>query len=132
MTNARNPAGGTISAITFTDNEKQYLESQLARIATADGGEAQPNVAPVGFDFDGPYFYVSGHDVERTLKYRNVQSNPRVSLVVDDQPSVNPWVVRGVKIHGMAEIIARDGYVGAGAYIQIEPKRKWSWGIDSP
>ncbi len=75
----------------FSDIETAYLKSQpLARIATASKEGLQPDVAPVGFDFDGTYFYVSGFDLAKTLKYKNVQSNPKVSLVVDDLVSVEP------------------------------------------
>lgn len=58
----------------FSDRKNEYLKSQrLARIATASREEMQPDVAPVGFDFDGTYFYVSGYDLKKTLKYKNVQ-----------------------------------------------------------
>jgi hypothetical protein len=44
--------------VMFSDKEISYIKSQrLARIATASS-ELQPDVAPVGFDFDGTYFYV--------------------------------------------------------------------------
>jgi pyridoxamine 5'-phosphate oxidase family protein len=40
----------------FSENEITYLKSQrIARIATASA-QLQPDVAPVGFDFDGTYF----------------------------------------------------------------------------
>ena len=115
----------------FTDEETKYIGSQkLARIATSSNGSSQPDVAPVGYDFDGEYFYIGGINVERTLKYKNVRVNPRVSLVIDDLLSTNPWQVRGLKIHGSADIVEREGYTGAGEYIRIKPAKKWSWGID--
>ena len=44
----------------FTEEEAAYLQSQpLARIATV-GPDGQPDVAPVGFEFDGTYLYVGG------------------------------------------------------------------------
>ena len=59
----------------FSQKEIEYIKSQrLARIATAAPSVAsskekvqgedtsiQPDVVPVGFDFDGHYFYVDGH-----------------------------------------------------------------------
>jgi PPOX class F420-dependent enzyme/OxyR family protein len=78
----------------FSQKETEYLSSQrLARIATASSreGSIQPDVVPVGFDFDGEYFYVSGMNLLKSTKYKNVQKNPRVALVVDDLKSVNPW-----------------------------------------
>ncbi|MDQ3977623.1 MAG: PPOX class F420-dependent oxidoreductase, partial [Thermoproteota archaeon] len=99
----------------FSQKEKDYLNSQrLARIATASsrGGFIQPDVVPVGFDFDGEYFYVSGMNLLKSTKYKNVQNNPRVALVVDDLKSVNPWEPRGIRIYGIADIVTRqDGYM---------------------
>lgn len=79
------------SALKLTDKEIAYLQTQrLPRIATASA-EAQPDVVQVGFEFDGEYFYVGGHDLPKTVKYRNVQINPKVALVVDDLQSIRPW-----------------------------------------
>jgi pyridoxamine 5'-phosphate oxidase family protein len=116
----------------FSEKEIAYLHSQrLARIATASE-EHQPDVAPVGFDFDGTYFYVGGINLPTTLKYKNIQKNPKVSLVIDDMESTTPWKPRGIKIHGTADLTTRKGYVGAATYIRIKPGEKWSWGIEEP
>jgi pyridoxamine 5'-phosphate oxidase family protein len=116
----------------FSEKESAYLKSQrLARIATVSN-DLQPDVAPVGFDFDGTYFYVGGYNLSKTLKYKNVQNNPKVSLVTDDLESINPWRPRGIKIHGIADLIAHKGYAGPGTYIRIKPKEMWSWGIEEP
>ncbi|MBI4527079.1 MAG: PPOX class F420-dependent oxidoreductase [Deltaproteobacteria bacterium] len=116
----------------FLEKEIAYLKSQrLARLATVSKA-LQPDVAPVGFDFDGTYFYVGGINLPTTLKYKNAQNNPKVSLVIDDLESINPWRPRGIKIHGIADFITRQGYVGAGTYIRIKPSEKWSWGVEEP
>src|ERR671923_291883 len=116
----------------FSEKEIDYLKSQrLARIATVSE-KLQPDVATVGFDFDGTYFYVGGLNLPKTLKYKNTQNNPKVSLVVDDMETINPWRPRGIKIHGVADLITRQGYVGAGTYIRVKPKETWSWGIEEP
>lgn len=114
----------------FSDRELEYLKSQrLARIATASK-DGVPDVAPVGFDFDGKYFYVGGIHLTRTHKYKNVIKNPKVSLVIDDLKSVEPWQPRFVKIFGTADVVTRNGYVGQATYIRITPQRKTSWGLD--
>lgn len=114
----------------FTQNEIAYLNSQpLARIATASGG-GQPDVAPVGFDFDGEFFYVSGRNNKRTLKYKNAQSNEQAALVVDDLATVKPWRPRGIKVHGRVDLVFRKGYAGEKEYLRLKPERKWSWGIE--
>lgn len=116
----------------LSQKEIAYLKSQrLARIVTASE-ELQPDVAPVGFDFDGTYFYVGGINLPKTLKYKNTQNNPKVSLVIDNLESINPWRPRGIRIHGIADLTTREGYVGAATYIRIKPQEKWSWGIEEP
>jgi pyridoxamine 5'-phosphate oxidase family protein len=117
----------------FSPEEIQYLKTQrLARIATVSKQE-QPDVAPVGFEFDGEHFYVGGRNPGKTLKYKNVASgNTLVALVVDDLESVTPWRPRGLKIHGTAEFVERAGYAGRGTYLRITPRKSWSWGIARP
>ncbi len=65
----------------FSQKEIEYLKSQrLARIATAsvstdeerEDGSIQPDLVPVGFDFDGEYFYVGGMNILKSTKYKNV------------------------------------------------------------
>jgi pyridoxamine 5'-phosphate oxidase family protein len=111
----------------FTEKEIAYLNSQrLGRIATVSAA-LQPDVAPVGFKFDGEKFFISGFDITRTYKYKNLTAgNNLVAFVIDDQPSVSPWVVRGIKIHGRAEITEINGR----AAMIIYPQRTWSWGIE--
>src|SRR2546421_13089392 len=83
----------------FSEAETQYLKSQrLARIATVSS-KGQPDVVPVGFEFDGKYFWVGSHSQEifhRTLKYHNVKNGNRlVALTIDDLESIDPWKPRG-------------------------------------
>lgn len=123
-----------------------YLNSQrLARIATAaaptsseEAGSVQPDVVPVGYDFDGDCFYVGGMNLLKSTKYKNVLQNNKVAIVIDDLKSVDPWDPRGMKIYGTADIVIRQGgYMDRTGhsnpkYIRISPKKKWSWGIDEP
>ena len=111
----------------FTEKEIDYIHSQrLARIATVSPS-LQPDVAPVGYRFDGERFFITGFDITKTFKYKNVKvGSERVALVIDDLPSVQPWVARGIKIHGRAEISEENGR----ALLIIHPKRLWSWGIE--
>jgi len=111
----------------FTQKEIDYINSQhLARLATASQA-GQPDVAPVGFRFDSEKFVITGFDITKTFKYNNVKAgNPLVSLVIDDLASIQPWVARGIKIHGKAEITETNGR----AALIITPQRSWSWGIE--
>lgn len=125
----------------FSEKEVTYLKSQhLARISTVSPDDLQPDVSPVGFDFDGEYFYVGGMNLSSTRKYKNVLKNNKVALVVDDLETVNPWAPRGVRIYGTADIVARQGgYMDRAhsssspqSYIRIKPLQKWSWAVDGP
>ncbi len=115
----------------FTDNEIAYLKSQrLTRLATV-APDGQPDVAPVGFEFDGQYFYIGGRNPTNTRKYRNLrQGNNKVALVMDDLETVQPWKPRGIRIYGTAEFVQREGRFGPGTYMCITPHTSWSWGIE--
>src|SRR5919197_3418629 len=124
---------------TFSKKEVEYLKSQrLARISTVATEDLQPYVSPVGFDFDGKYFYVSGINLLKTRKYKNVLKNNKVALVIDDLKSVDPWDPRGIRVYGTADIVTRQsGYLERpphpqADYIRIKPEKKWSWGIHEP
>ena len=110
----------------FTPQEIAYIKSQrLARLATVSK-TYQPDVAPVVFRFDGETFFISGYDISRTFKYKNVKAgNSSVSLVIDDLASVQPWQARGIKIHGKTEIVEINGRLT----LAVRPKRLWSWGM---
>jgi len=46
--------------VTFTEQEVAYIRSQrLARVATV-GADGQPDVVPVGFEYDGTRFWIGG------------------------------------------------------------------------
>jgi pyridoxamine 5'-phosphate oxidase family protein len=115
----------------FTELELGYLRSQrLARLATVSS-ESQPDVAPVGYQFDGQRFFIGGFDITKTFKYKHVKAgNVKVALVVDDLAPGGGWKPRGVKVHGTAQIVDRDKGEG-GAYLIITPTRSWSWGIEA-
>jgi pyridoxamine 5'-phosphate oxidase family protein len=111
----------------FSAEEVEYLKSQrLARIATVSK-QLQPDVAPVIFEFDGEHIYIGGRQQTKTLKYKNVlEGNAKVAIVVDDLESSNPWKPRGIKIHGTAEIVEREGQLGYAEYLKVAPERYWS------
>jgi pyridoxamine 5'-phosphate oxidase family protein len=118
----------------FSGLETRYLKTQrLARVASVSL-KGQPEVSPVGFEWDGKYFYIGTHDpafFRMTQRYKNItRGNARVSLVVDDLVSVDPWKVRGIKVLGTAEVVEHIGIFGEGKYICITPRVSVSWGIE--
>jgi pyridoxamine 5'-phosphate oxidase family protein len=125
MNNVRMPA------MSFTEEEITYLRVQrLARIATVSP-DGQPDVVPVGYQFDGQY-YVGGMNPVKTRKFRNLQAgNPKVALVIDDLVSVNHWKPRYLRSYGTTELVARqEGQFGPGHYMRITPAVSWSWNIE--
>jgi pyridoxamine 5'-phosphate oxidase family protein len=117
-------------AVAFTDEEIEYMRSQrLARLATV-GADGQPDVAPVGFEFDGTHIYIGGIDPAKTRKFLNVKAgNDKVALVIDDMVSVDPWTPRFLRIYGTAELTEREGQFGPAPYMKITPTISWSWNL---
>ncbi len=117
----------------FSPQEQAYLQTQrLARLGTV-AADGHPDVDVVGFQFDGSRFYIGGSQLQRTRKYKNsAAGNRRVSLIIDDLKSIDPWEPRAIKIHGIAEIVERAGRSGSAIYLAITPTISWSWGIDEP
>jgi pyridoxamine 5'-phosphate oxidase family protein len=120
----------------FSAAEISYLQSQrLARIATA-GPNRQPHVVPLAFRYnpDTDTIDVGGHDFAKRKKYRDVQSNPRVAIVIDDLASTDPWRPRMIEVRGEAEILPSGGEaIGHGFdpdIFRIHPKRIISIGIE--
>lgn len=118
----------------FSDEELAYLRSQpIARLATVDG-YGQPDVVPVSFEVDDDSsIWVGGvgAEVARTRKFRNIGSGgAKVSLVVDDLMSIEPFVARALRVYGLAHPpVERVGMVGPGLYSRITPTVSWSWNL---
>lgn len=110
----------------FTDEEIAYIRSQtLARVATVSAG-GQPDVTPVGYQFDGTYFFIGGFDPANTRRSRNVRAgNEKVALVIDDLgngPHVTP---RYLRVYGTAELVTRGGQ----EIMKIIPSTSWSMNL---
>lgn len=115
----------------FDEHEIAYLHSQrLGRLATVDG-DGQPTVDAVGYAFDDGVFTIGSRaDMRATRKGRNVEDGmTKVSLIVDDLASVDPWRPRGIRIHGVAHVADIDGQFGPGTYLVVRPSVTWSWGL---
>ncbi|HEY7779784.1 MAG TPA: PPOX class F420-dependent oxidoreductase [Ktedonobacterales bacterium] len=120
----------------FTDAEIAYLQSQrLGRLATA-GPDGQPHVVPLAFRYnpETDTIDVGGHDFAQRKKWRDVQANPRVAIVVDDLASTSPWRPRGIEVRGEAAVLTTGGEaIGPGFdpdMFRIHPRRIVSWGLE--
>ena len=110
----------------FTAAELAYLANQpLMRFATASL-DGRPDVAPVVFEVDGDDLLTSGFDITHTVRFRNIQTNPRATVVIDDLATTNPWSPRGIKAIGSATIEMHDG----SPRFRISPDVVISWGIN--
>jgi pyridoxamine 5'-phosphate oxidase family protein len=119
--------------LAFSDEEIAYLQSQpVARLATVNE-DGQPDVVPVAFELDGAHIWIGGvgPDVARTRKLRNMGAGrTKVSLVVDDLVSMEPFIARALRVYGDAEPpIERVGMMGPGLYCRITPRVSWSWNL---
>jgi pyridoxamine 5'-phosphate oxidase family protein len=121
--------------VTFTEGEVAYIASQrLGRLATvAPSGDPQVNPVSCYYNPATGTVDIGGHNMTVSRKYRNVQRNPRVAVVIDDMTPGSPPRFRCLEIRGRGEAIpdpvsttARTG----GAIIRIHPQRIISWGID--
>src|SRR5437588_4851147 len=121
----------------FTPAEVAYMQSQrLARIATV-GRNGQPHVVPVSFRYnpDEDTIDVGGHGFAQRKKYRDVQRNPQVAIVIDDLISIDPWRPRMLEVRGTAEVLPTGGEAIASGFdphmFRIRPSRVISFGIES-
>jgi pyridoxamine 5'-phosphate oxidase family protein len=121
----------------FTPKEIEYMLSQkLGRLATIDSA-GKPQVAPVGFRYNAELdvIEIGGRAMSATKKYRNIQKNPNVALVIDDV--LPPWRPRGIEIRGTAEDLPTGGkamfsgrYDADDAIIRITPLQLIGWGLE--
>lgn len=118
----------------LTDAEIAYLTaSTLGRLATvAPDGAPQNNPVSCYYNASTATIDIGGHSMSSSRKYRNVQTNPHVALVVDDMIGADPARIRCLEIRGVARSIPDPGDSAArtpGSIIRIHPRRIVSWGI---
>ena len=121
---------------TFTDVQLAYLGSQrLGRLATLDP-RGTPQNSPVGFRItEAGVVVIGGFALGASRKFRNAARHDRVSFVVDDLASEDPWVVRGVEVRGRAEALVDvepDQPWMSREQLHVHPERIVAWGLDDP
>jgi pyridoxamine 5'-phosphate oxidase family protein len=120
-----NPAHATTKEtnnVSFSQEEIDYINTQpLARIASVDE-HGQPDVVPVGFEFDGTHFNIGGMQPANTRRHRNILAGRnKVALVIDDLAPTGGWNPRFLRVYGTAEMIGGDH-----PYLRITPTISWS------
>lgn len=121
--------------MTFTAAEVQFLNrlerGHLATVAPT----GSPQVKPVGFSYnvDLDTVDISGVNMARSAKYRNVQTSPSVSFVVDEVTAPNMEGAHFLEIRGIAERATGPedptGHL-APEIIRIHPRRIISFNVD--
>ncbi|MBF6238436.1 PPOX class F420-dependent oxidoreductase [Nocardia otitidiscaviarum] len=120
---------------TLTPAQIDYLRSQrLGRLATIRP-DGSPQNNPVGYRYDEilGVIDIGGYRMGATQKFRNLDKESRVSFVVDDIKSVDPWEVRCLEIRGTAVALRDVEPYAAGMsreLIRITPERVLAFGID--
>jgi pyridoxamine 5'-phosphate oxidase family protein len=110
----------------FTAAEVAYLKAQpLMRFATASAS-GHPDVAPVVFEVEGDDIVTAGFDITHTVRFRNIEENPRATVVIDDLAAMDPWSPRGIKIIASVAIETAEGQ----PRFRISPEVIISWGIN--
>jgi len=122
----------------FTEAELEYLAAQsIGRLATV-GPDGTPQNKPVSFRCNGDAgtIDIGGPTMAATGKFRNVERDRRVALVVDDFAAVEPgrrYGGRGIEVRGHAEAL-RDQLPPIEGFstdlIRIHPRRIVTWGFD--
>ncbi|WP_067817140.1 PPOX class F420-dependent oxidoreductase [Nocardia inohanensis] len=120
---------------TLTAAQLEYLGSQrLGRLATVRP-DGSPQNNPVGFRWNAALgtIDIGGYQMGASQKFRNLAKEERVSLVIDDVKSVNPWTVRCLEIRGTAQALKDVEPWGPGMsreLIRITPERVLAFGIE--
>jgi pyridoxamine 5'-phosphate oxidase family protein len=111
----------------FTQAELEYLHQgrKLGRIATI-GKDGTPHVVPSGWvhNVELDTIDVTGHEVAKTKKFRDVTHLGRAAIVIDDIASLVPFSPRAIEVRGRAEPI-----YGPPSLIRVHPERVLSWGL---
>jgi PPOX class F420-dependent enzyme/OxyR family protein len=122
----------------FTAAEAEYLQRMtMCRLATV-GANGQPHVIPVTFHYNPAEdaIDIGGVDFAAGKKWRDLQRNHRVTVLVDD---ANPQGARAVEIRGEAELHeSGDDEVNprfpnfVPQFVRIRPRFIVSWGLEEP
>ena len=102
-------------------------EPHLARLATCNPKTLQPHVVPVWYEWDGESIWISSF--RSTRKVREIEQNPRVSLVID-APGED-GLAPGVVFEGTAELIT-DPALGVERGTQIYTRYLGPLGVLAP
>ena len=75
--------------MTLTEAEQRFLSAQRHGQLATIAFDGTPQVKPVGFSYNKEFgtIDITGMNMARSAKYKNVRSNPHVAFVADDVPA---------------------------------------------
>ena len=129
--------------VIFTEVERRYLTAHpLGRLASV-GPRGAPHIHPVAvwLDAEAETIDIGGPALSRSQKFRNVQADPRISLVVDDQATPEESVGlggqtgRGLEIRGRVDILVADRpltFAFSNDVLRVRPHKIIAWNLDGP
>jgi pyridoxamine 5'-phosphate oxidase family protein len=107
-----------------------HSQGRLATIAP----DGTPQNKPVGYRYNSELgtIDITGMNMERSAKYRNIALHPDVAFVIDDAIGESAAGMRFIEVHGrasQAEEPAAQAHLSS-HLIRIHPRRVVSWNID--
>jgi pyridoxamine 5'-phosphate oxidase family protein len=127
----------------FTGAEHAYLAMRsLGRLASV-GPDGAPQIHPVAYwvNADTETIDIGGPALSGSQKFRNVQTDPRISFVVDDLATPQETVGadgqlgRGLEVRGRAEVLLDEPPLMEGfsdGVLRLHPRRIIAWNLDGP
>ena len=116
--------------------EQRFLGRQPRGHLATIGPDGTPQVKPLSFTWNAALgtIDIAGYNMGGSAKYRNIQSNSRVALVVDEMTEESMEGAHFLEIRGTAEaVIGRasdDGHLAA-EIIRIHPRRVIAYNVDA-
>jgi len=123
--------------MTLTDKEQRFLTRQKRGHLTTIGPDGWPQVKPLGFSWNAEEatIDITGFNMAKSAKYRNVAANPKVAFVVDEVTVDNAMEgTHFLEIRGWAQQVAGGESPEthlAPELIRIHPTRVIAWNIGS-
>ncbi len=119
----------------LTEAEERFLTRQPRGHLATIGPDGIPQVKPLGFTYNAALGTIdlSGYNMKRSAKYRNVKGNPYVAFVVDEVTEPTMAGAHFLEIRGHAETTVgpRDPQDNlAPEIIRIHPHRIISFNVD--
>lgn len=121
--------------MTLTDAEQRFLTRQPRGHLSTIGPDGMPQLKPLGFTYNSILgtIDITGFNMGKSAKYRNIRANPRVAFVVDEVTEPTMEGVHFLEIRGIAEPAtgtpSPDGHLAA-ELIRIHPRRVVAYNVD--